>query len=641
MNSDLPPKKQASGYPSTESKVPPVMGRTNQSIPVQYKSSAAPKPKLGPVMGTTNKAIPVQYSQQSVPKQPTPLSPMPVAMSPVAPSPQSSSNKVRLPAAGSTGDEEPVRKETSRVTLPLADQLKEKATDIPVRKETSRIPLPLADQLKEKGDDTPPPARTETARVKLPLSDQVRDEEESAPAVTPDPAPAESKLAENPVATKQQAALEPPTSIPRPVPQAPQPPSATSTLNKPVGESIAPVVPKQPPVAEAPSAEATPQASPEQAAEAAAETSEEAPAKPARLLSLDALRGFDMFWIIGGAALLRAIANWSGHEEFIKHATEQTKHSPWIGFTAYDLIFPLFIFISGVTIPYAITSKIANGTLSKPRAYFRVIRRFILLTALGLSFTFLSFDPEQFRIPGVLQLIAGGYLIAAIIAIHRPAKAQFIWALGLLVGYWLALAFIPIPGSEAGKLTPADNLAAYLDRLLPGQLYMGVFDPEGPIRYLPAAAMALLGAAAGSLLKSQEKANHGTFLKLLLAGLVAGGVGWAWGMVFPIIKPLWTSSYVLFSAGCSLILLSLFYLVIDVWKQRWLGFLWIPIGMNAITIYVLTQFVNFRTISENILGGYAGTLDDIPGEFTLALGVIVLEWILLFYLFRKKTFLRA
>ena len=276
-----------------------------------------------------------------------------------------------------------------------------------------------------------------------------------------------------------------------------------------------------------------------------------------------------MFWIVGGAALLRAIANWSGSEEFIQHATEQTTHSPWIGFTLYDLIFPLFIFMSGVTIPYAITSKIAKGTLSKPRAYFRVLRRFILLTALGLSFTFLSFDPEQFRIPGVLQLIAGGYLIAAILAIHRPARSQFIWALGILIGYWLALAFIPVPGGEAGQLTPGENLAAYLDRLLPGKLYMGVFDPEGPIRYLPAAAMALLGAVTGSFLQSHEKANHGALPQApprrpAVASRARLGLGHGLPHHQATLDQFLRSASAPDAASS---FSSVFYLVIDVWKQ--------------------------------------------------------------------------
>lgn len=549
---------------------------------------------------------PVKYASQTPSKQPTPVSPLPSSPATVQPSPRNESNKVQLP----------------------------KASEPPVKKETSHIPRPLANQLKESADPSGAPVKKETTCVKLPLSDEVSEIGETDSPKTP--STKKSELSDGPVSSKQPAAPEPPTS-PKRNPQALQPPSASSNLNKPVGGSIAPVVPSQPRITSAPSAAEIPKAPAEITADAPAE----APAKPARLISLDALRGFDMFWIIGGAALLRAIANWSGSEEFIKHATEQTTHTPWIGFTAYDLIFPLFVFMSGVTIPYAITSKIANGTISKPRAYLRVIRRFFLLTALGLSFTFLSFDPGQFRIPGVLQLIAGGYLIAAIIAIHRPARSQFIWALGILVGYWLALTFIPVPGGEAGQLTPSGNLAAYLDRLLPGKLYMGVFDPEGPVRFLPAAAMALLGSATGSLLKSQEKANHATAFKLLLAGAAALGLGWAWGMTFPIIKPLWTSSYVLFCTGCSLVLLFLFYLVIDVWKQRWLGYIWLPIGMNAITIYVLSRFVSFRTISENILGGYAGTLSDHPAEFTLALGTIIIEWILLLYLFRKKTFLRA
>lgn len=508
-------------------------------------------------------------------------------------------------------------------------------SDLPPKKSAHGArKLPLANQPNKSPNPSGAPVKKETAFVKLPLSDQIRGTGKTDFPKTP--STEQTKLSDDPISSKHPGALDPLTS-PKRNPQAPRPPSASSTFNKPVGGSIAPVAPSQPRVSLPPPAAEIPKAPAEVSADAPAE----APPKPSRLISLDALRGFDMFWIIGGAALLRAIANWSGSEEFIKHATEQTTHTPWIGFTAYDLIFPLFVFMSGVTIPYAITSKIANGTISKPRAYFRVIRRFILLTALGLSFTFLSFDPGQFRIPGVLQLIAGGYLIAAIIAIHRPARSQFIWALGILVGYWLTLTFIPVPGGEAGQLTPSGNLAAYLDRLLPGKLYMGVFDPEGPVRFLPAAAMALLGSATGSLLKSEEKANHATAFKLLLAGAAALGVGWAWGMTFPIIKPLWTSSYVLFCTGCSLVLIFLFYLVIDVWKQRWLGYIWLPIGMNAITIYVLVRFVSFRTISENILGGYAGTLSDHPAEFTLALGTIIIEWILLFYLFRKKTFLRA
>jgi len=541
----------------------------NSDLPTDNSASGARKIPTPRMIGNDPSLPKVQYISPGDSKQPTPLSPLPTASSPVQPSPQSASNKVHLPKP------------------------------------------------------TEPPAKKETARIKLPLSDQVREAEELKI-----PEPEDSKISDSSDLSdspKKPIVLEPPVT-PKKTPSAPQPPSATSTLNIPSGGGIAPITPNQPPISASDEQEDSPAGEPE---------------KPARLISLDALRGFDMFWIIGGAALLRAIAHWSGSDEFIKHATEQTTHTPWIGFTFYDLIFPLFIFMTGVTIPYSITSKISQGTLSKPRAYFRILRRFILLTALGLAFTFLSFDPAQFRIPGVLQLIAGGYLIAAIIAIHRSVRSQFIWALGILVGYWLALTFIPVPGGEAGQLTPGGSLPAYLDRLLPGTLYMGVFDPEGPVRYLPAAAMALLGAVTGSFLKSQEKANHAAAGKLLLAGLIALGLGWAWGMIFPIIKPLWTSSYVLFCAGCSLVLLFLFYLVMDVWKQRWLGFIWLPIGMNAITIYVLGQFVSFRSISQNILGGYAGTLPDHPGEFTLALGTIVIQWIVLFYLFRKKTFLRA
>ncbi len=360
-----------------------------------------------------------------------------------------------------------------------------------------------------------------------------------------------------------------------------------------------------------------------------------------RLVSLDVLRGFDMFWIIGGCSLLLAVANYIGNAAFIEMVEWHTEHVGWDGFTAIDLVFPLFVFITGATMPFSITAKLERHE-AKWRLYRRLVRRTLLLVGLGLLGGLLSLDFANMRPLSVLGLIGMAYLIAGLVVVNRGPRGQAAWAGGLLLGYWAALVFIPVPGIGAGAITPGGCLCGYIDyNLLPGKLYQGVFDPEGILTWIPAAAMALIGAQAGNLLRNNSASGYRNVLLLAAAGCVSLAAGWLWGGWFPIIKAIWSSSYVLFAAGWSLLLLSLFYLVIDVWRARWLGFVFIPIGTNAITIYVGSAFINFGYTANCLFGGLERVAGQDLAPVVATLGVLVVEWLLLLFLYRKKIFIRV
>jgi predicted acyltransferase len=358
-------------------------------------------------------------------------------------------------------------------------------------------------------------------------------------------------------------------------------------------------------------------------------------------MALDALRGFDMFWIIGGSVLLRAVAKWIGWEPFIQLATEQTEHVGWDGFRAYDLIFPLFVFLSGVTLPLALTRRLEQG-ISRWVLYGRLLRRAVLLVFLGMAPDLFLLDPDRFRPLSVLGLIGMAYLWAGLVVLQRGVRGQLAWAAGILVGYYLALTFLPVPGVGAGMITPGGHMGGYIDRnLWPGQLYQRVFDPEGFLNTFPAAALALFGAAAGHLLLANRPSPSGKVAALASWGLGFLALGYTWGMTFPVVKAIWSSTFILVAGGWSLLLLGLFYLVIDVWGFRRLGFVLVPIGMNAITIYVARSYVKFDDISPRIFGGLARHAGPLAGPVVLAAGVLLIEWGLLYFLYRKKVFLRA
>jgi predicted acyltransferase len=355
-----------------------------------------------------------------------------------------------------------------------------------------------------------------------------------------------------------------------------------------------------------------------------------------RLPSIDALRGFDMFWIVGGEEAAKALAKWAGEpEDGLIHT--QLEHVEWAGFHFYDLIFPLFLFLVGVVIPFSLDKHRAGGE-SRAALYWRIARRTALLFALGLVYNnFLQFDFANQRYAGVLQRIAICYGVAALIVLHTGVRTQAAITAALLLGYWALLAFGP------GDYTKAGNWPGAIDRqFLPGKIYdqyYGFGDNEGILSTIPAVATALLGALAGHWLRAGRPAAV-KVLGLALAGLVSLGLGWAWDLWFPVIKILWTSSYVLVAGGWSLLLLALFYGIIDGLGWRRWAFFFTVIGVNAITIYLLHRIIGFEHLSHFLLGGVA-RLSGSFGPVVLAVGVLALEWLLLLYLYRRRIFLRV
>lgn len=361
-----------------------------------------------------------------------------------------------------------------------------------------------------------------------------------------------------------------------------------------------------------------------------------------RLDSLDALRGFDMLWISGGDMLLSALRDITGWS-ILHRATEQMEHVPWEGFHFYDLIFPMFLFISGVTIPFAVSRRRSRGE-SSTSLFWRFTRRALLLIALGMMYNgFFNFDWPNTRYASVLARIGLGYYFAALIVTHASPKAQSVIAGALLLGYWAVVALVPVPGIGAGVITPEGSIVGYVDRLLlPGKLWFTVYDPEGILSTIPAVSTALLGALTGHLLM---RTDLGQWRK---AGMMAGAgialllLGHLWGMVFPVIKNIWTSSFVLVTGGWSLILLSVFYAIMDVigWK-KW-AFLFILIGVNPLTLY-LTQagMINYDTTVQYFLGGLLRIIGAPWAPFWFAAALLSLKLGFLYILYRNKVFLRV
>ena len=361
-----------------------------------------------------------------------------------------------------------------------------------------------------------------------------------------------------------------------------------------------------------------------------------------RLTSIDALRGFDMFWIVGGDEVAKVLARWWGTPQS-KAFSEQFEHVSWEGFRFYDLIFPLFLFTVGVVLPFSLR-KYQTGGQPKAAAFGRLARRVAFLFLLGLIYNnLLRFDFVNLRVAGVLQRIAICYGIAAIIFLLTRVRTQAILFVAILIGYWAILMYVPSPDSKAGDLSMETNLAGYLDRhYLPGKIlksYYGYGDNEGLLSTIPAVATALLGVLAGHWLLS----SRGPWLKALglaVAGIACLGAGTLWAKEFPVIKILWTSTYVLIAGGWSLLLLALFFTIIDVLKFRAWAFFFVVIGMNAITIYVARHFIPFGTISRELLGGIA-SLSGSFGPVIIPIGTVALEWLFLLHLYRNKIFLRV
>lgn len=361
-----------------------------------------------------------------------------------------------------------------------------------------------------------------------------------------------------------------------------------------------------------------------------------------RLESVDVLRGFNMFWIIGGADLLAAIAKAVNAGWLNAISDNLTEHVEWEGFHFHDMIFPLFLFIIGVTTPFALARRQEKGA-SRSALTRHVLYRAGMLCLLGLVYGGVLKLPgiEHVRIMGVLQRLGLASGCAALMYLYLPRRGQIVAAVTLLLGYWAAMAWLPVPGVAPGTYTPEGNFANYLDRVifLPGQIYTPYGDPEGLFSTIPAIVTAQLGIFAGLWLRSnrsgQEKVRG-----LLVAGLLGIAAGYAWSPWFPVIKKIWTSSYVLVAGGWSALLLALFFWTLDVrgWKRG--AFFFTVIGLNPITIYLGQKIIDFGKIAGFFVGGalqFTGVLTPI----LLALSVLAVKWLFLRFLYKQCIFLRV
>jgi predicted acyltransferase len=363
-------------------------------------------------------------------------------------------------------------------------------------------------------------------------------------------------------------------------------------------------------------------------------------AQPVRLMSLDALRGFDMFWSVGGDALVGALRKLSDGP-VMQGLAGQLDHVAWAGFHFEDLIFPMFVFIVGVSLVFSLTRTIELE--GRKGAVKRIMRRAAFLYLFGIFYYGGFGTPfSEIRLLGVLQRIALAYLFAGLIFCFFKTRGRIIWCAGLLVGYWVVMTFVPVPGGTAGNFAEGQNLANWVDKnYLPLRKWDGDHDPEGLLSTLPAIATCLLGVFAGMLLRDSKRTEWNKVGHLAIAGVALVALGWLWNFQFPVIKKIWTSSFVLVTAGYSSMLLALFYLVVDVWKYRkWAQpFVWI--GMNPITIYLISNLVDVGQIAQRFAGGdlnklYLGR----GGDLAVALVEVAITFGICGFLYQRKIFLR-
>lgn len=366
-----------------------------------------------------------------------------------------------------------------------------------------------------------------------------------------------------------------------------------------------------------------------------------------RLKSLDVFRGIT----IAGMILVNNPGSWN-------HVYPILLHVEWHGCKPTDLVFPFFLFIAGVAMAFSL-SKYTQENQAPPEVYWRIARRCALLFVIGLLLNaYSSFaNGTSLRIMGVLQRISLAYLLAAIAIINLSRKQLYLLAGLIAIAYWAAMQLIPVPGYAAGNLSPEGNFAAYIDRLILTQQHLWAgkpYDPEGLFSTLPAAVTVLVGYFTGQWLKQQPLKSR-TSVSLVIFGLTCLVVGYIWGFVFPINKALWTSSYVVVTAGWALLLLAACYEAIEVrgW-QRW-GWPFEVMGLNAIFLFVASAIVAriliFTPISggentpsiktwiyENWFQSWAGSLN---GSLAFAIANLLFWWVILYWMYRQQWFLKV
>jgi predicted acyltransferase len=355
-----------------------------------------------------------------------------------------------------------------------------------------------------------------------------------------------------------------------------------------------------------------------------------------RLVSIDALRGFDMV-LVSAASFLVAMKGLTGTAGFDWLADQMT-HPAWNGFTFYDFLFPLFLFVAGVSLSFSLGKSTAMGS-SRAELYRKAFTRFLMLYCLGLLYSNLPvpfLEPSKIRFVNVLGRIGLAAFLSTILYVNFSRQARLIWVSAILLGYYAALFLFPVPGYGAGDLSIEGNLVGWIDRsLLPGRLLQGNYDELGLLTQFPALCLTVLGTLAGDVLRS-EASEHRKLRMLTVAGVVAMAIGLLWSLHFPINKHLWSSSFILLSAGMSFLSMALFYAVIDVWNYRKWAFFFQVIGVNSLIVYLAYRLVDFYYTSRVL---FSSLYAPLPAEWRTVfqeIAAAALVWLFPFILYRFR-----
>jgi len=366
-----------------------------------------------------------------------------------------------------------------------------------------------------------------------------------------------------------------------------------------------------------------------------------APEKKERLMAIDALRGFDMFWITGGASVVIALAKWfGGPTEWLE---TQFEHADWKGMRFEDLIMPLFMFTAGVSLPFSVASRLAKNP-SKLTLWGHIVKRLFLLWIFGMTVqgNLFSWNPEEWKFySNTLQAIAAGYLIAMLLYLYCSIRAQWIISAALLLATWAIFALVAVPGGTAGDYSPDGNIGIWFDKFI----LRAHQDGTSYVWILPSlnfGVTTMMGVFAGRCLQHQRMTGDCKALCLAGGGAMALGLAFAWAPFHPIIKHLWTGSFVLLSGGVSLLLLALFYWLIDVRGWRKWNYFFVVIGANAIAAYMLAEVWNIGgVLGERVFGKIGNWLPDGPADFIAAAADVGALWLILWHLYRRNIHLKV
>jgi len=359
----------------------------------------------------------------------------------------------------------------------------------------------------------------------------------------------------------------------------------------------------------------------------------------ARLVSLDAFRGFIMFWIVGGGALALGIQA-LGHNPISDALIYQLNHSPWEGLRFYDCIWPSFMMMVGISIPFSYAKR--SMTQTHQQMLFHAFKRFAILMLLGGMRESVSLgSPRLIELSSALQPIAVASL-AAFLLVRKSWKFQAVVGASILVGYLLLLALVPVPGVGAVSYEKGANLVYVVDKaLLPHRTGEAVF-LEGwgtIISTIPTIATTILGLLFGGLLRSQMTAQR----KMMIIGLTGLGglvIGYAVSLFVPVVMKMWTTSYGILSASWACLMFLCFYWILDVLGYRRWAFVFVIIGLNALAVYLCNTVTRLDEIVGIFTKGPAAAMGSV-GPLFAALAFFAVEWSILYWMYKRKIFLTA